>query len=123
MTVPILIGMNLSPGWVDYLEQSGGTATHGSQVGDPRAKDSEIMQWAAANGRTILTHDLDFGALLALARASGPNVIQLRGSDVLPDVAGPAVLAALARFLQELAAGALVTVDIGRQRVRLLPLR
>lgn len=113
--------MNLSPDWADYLTQAGFPAIHWSTAGDPRASDRQIMDWAIAHRYTILTHDLDFGAILALTRASGPSVIQLRGRDIFPSAAGPAVLEVLNRFGPELAAGALVTVDSQKRRVRLLP--
>src|SRR5262245_24274521 len=111
MTVRLLIDMNLTPDWVDYLVQAGWPAIHWSQVGDYHATDRTIMAWAVANGYSILTQDLDFGTLLALTRATGPSVVQIRAQDVLPAAAGPAVVAALARYSAELAAGALITVD------------
>jgi predicted nuclease of predicted toxin-antitoxin system len=60
----ILIDMNLTPLWVDVLARHGWQAIHWSTIGDPRAKDSEIMNWALANGYIIFTHDLGFGAIL-----------------------------------------------------------
>jgi predicted nuclease of predicted toxin-antitoxin system len=42
------------------------------------------MAWARENGHVVLTHDLDFGTLLALTRANGPSVVQVRAQDVLP---------------------------------------
>lgn len=54
-----LVDLNLSPQWVDELNRHGIEATHWALVGDLRAPDSVIMQWAAANGlpcsRTIVT--------------------------------------------------------------------
>jgi predicted nuclease of predicted toxin-antitoxin system len=87
-----------------------------------RAPDNEIMAWAAAHGHMVLTHDLDFGAALALTHATGPSVLQLRGQRVLPEDVSPLVVAALRRYEQALAAGALVVVEEGRSRVRVLPL-
>ncbi|MFN7819330.1 MAG: DUF5615 family PIN-like protein [Cyanobacteriota bacterium] len=53
-------------------------AVHRSDVGDPRALDSTLMQWAVAHHRAVLTHDLDFGAALELSGAGKPNVVQIR---------------------------------------------
>jgi predicted nuclease of predicted toxin-antitoxin system len=39
----ILIDMNLSPEWVSILKKNGFEAVHWSTIGDPRAKDSVIM--------------------------------------------------------------------------------
>lgn len=74
----LLIDMNLSPEWVDVLRSNGYEAQHWSTVGDPRAPDYVIMEWARATGSIVLTHDLDFGALLAITSAVGPSVIQVR---------------------------------------------
>jgi predicted nuclease of predicted toxin-antitoxin system len=104
------------------LTADGWQAAHWSTTGDPRADDADIMAWALANGYLVFTHDLDFGTALALTSATGPSVLQLRGQKVLPDHVGPPVLAALHQYEAELAKGALVVVDAGRNRVRVLPL-
>ncbi len=58
MSVKILIDMNLSPEWVPLLSGRGWPAVHWSGVGDPRARDGEIMGWAVANQHVVFTHDL-----------------------------------------------------------------
>ena len=73
------------------------------------------------NDYIVFTHDLDFGTALALTRATGPSVLQVRGQNVLPDRLVVLVLAALWQFQGELAAGALVVVEEGRSRARVLP--
>lgn len=80
------------------------------------------MAWALVNGYVVFTHDLDFGTMLALTHAAGPSVLQVRGQDILPEDIGPVVVAALHRYDAELAAGALVVVDVKKSRVRILPL-
>jgi predicted nuclease of predicted toxin-antitoxin system len=74
----IVIDMNLTPLWVDVLTKHGWQAVHWSSIGAPRAKDSEIMNWALTNGHIVFTHDLDFGAILAATQANAPSVIQVR---------------------------------------------
>lgn len=61
----LLVDMNLSPAWIEFFESSGYHAIHWSSVGDPRAPDYVIMDWARANDYVVFTHDLDFGAILA----------------------------------------------------------
>ena len=119
----ILIDMNLSPEWVDVLRRHGFDVVHWAQVGDPRATDQQLMAWARANDHVVFTHDLDFGTVLALTQAKGPSVLQVRAPDVLPAAIEAPVLRALQQFAAELEAGALVVVDPGRARVRLLPIR
>ena len=118
----ILIDMNLTPLWCDVLRGAGHDPVHWSSVGDPRADDATLMQWARDNDCVVFTHDLDFGAILWATQASGPSVIQVRGQDVFPDALGAAVTGALNRFAAELSAGALVVVDVRRSRVRILPI-
>ncbi len=91
-------------------------------VGDPRASDAAIMEWAATHEYVVFTHDLDFGTMLALSHAAGPSVLQVRGADVLPDHLGDAILAALKQHGADLSSGALVVVDESRSRVRVLPI-
>ena len=122
MSVQILIDMNLSPDWVSVLLRNGWHAVHWSTVGNPRATDREIMDWARANSHIVFTHDLDFGTMLALTHAAGPSVLQLRSEDVLPDHLESVVIAALGQCESDLASGALVVVDEGKRRVRVLPI-
>jgi predicted nuclease of predicted toxin-antitoxin system len=121
MSIQLLIDMNLSPEWVDELAKHGWASTHWSSIGDPRATDCEIMEWARSNKHVVFTHDQDFGTLLALTHAAGPSVIQVRGRNVLPDHLAPIVLAALKQHETDLASGALAVVDESRSRVRVLP--
>ena len=80
------------------------------------------MDWARARGFVVFTHDLDFSTMLALSHVDGPSVIQLRGPRVLPEQIGTHLIGAIQRYSADLAAGALVVVEPGRSRVRVLPL-
>jgi len=106
---------------VPLLHGQGWPTVHWSALGDPRAADRILMDWALANGHIVFTHDLYFGTALALTHATGPSVLQVRGQDVLPDHLGQIVVAALRQHEAELAKGALVVVDEARSRVRILP--
>jgi predicted nuclease of predicted toxin-antitoxin system len=120
--VKFLVDMNLSPFWVPFLQAARFEAVHWSSLGDPAAKDAEIMDWARRNDLVVFTHDLDFGALLANTRNAKPSVLQVRTQDVTPVVLGPKVIAAARQFENDLIRGALVTVDENRSRARILPL-
>jgi predicted nuclease of predicted toxin-antitoxin system len=114
--------MNLSPRWEAAFREAGIEATHWSGVGRRDAPDVEIMTYASANDYVVLTHDLDFGAILAANQSEKPSVVQIRTENVNPDIAARHVIAALRQLTPELERGALVTVDPNRGRVRLLPL-
>ena len=119
----ILIDMNLSPNWVAVFAKYNIEALHWSNVGDPRERDTVIMEWARTNGYIVFTHDLDFGSLLAATGADAPSVIQIRTQDILPSSIENLAIAALRQFESELESGALVTVDPAQSRVRILPIR
>lgn len=119
----ILVDVNLSPAWIPILQTAGHEARHWCELGSACAADVEIMNWAAQRGYIVLTHDLDFGALLHSTRSSGPSVVQLRAEDVRPGTAAAAVLSALADGAEELERGALMTITPRRRRISLLPLR
>lgn len=119
----LLVDMNLSPRWVGMLDDAGFEAAHWSARGAKNAPDSEIMAYAKANDYVVLTHDLDFGAILAATHGERPSVVQIRAEDVSPDVIGTQVVAALRQMASELDEGALLTVDSNRTRLRVLPLQ
>lgn len=119
----VLIDMNLSPEWTEVFESAGWEAVHWREVGEPKAPDSELMEWARSGGYLVFTHDLDFGALLAATGAVGPSVVQMRCEDTRPSTMGEAVVDAIEAHLDDLRLGALMTVDPRRRRITLLPLK
>ncbi len=80
------------------------------------------MAWAKANGYCVLTNNLDFSAILAATRASGTNVVQIRGQDLAPAVLGPTLLSVLQAARDDLGRGAVLSVDLRTSRTRMLPL-
>lgn len=120
--ISLIVDISLSPAWVDVLAKHGWSAVHWSTVGDLRAKDRTVMAWAREHQHVVLTHDLDFGALLALTRASGPSVIQIRAHDVLPGHLEQIVVTTIQTYESQLLEGAIVTVDETRGKVRMLPI-
>ena len=121
--IQLLVDISLSPAWIDVFSKHGWSAVHWSKVGDVRAHDHTVMTWARENRRVVFTHDLDFGSLLALTRATGPNVIQVRAHDVLPEYLEGIVVATIRTYESQLRDGAIVTVDESRGNVRVLPIK
>ncbi len=80
------------------------------------------MQWASDNNYIVFTNDLDFGALLAATQAQFPSVIQVRTQDLFPQSLETILIQSLNRFRSELEAGALMTIDISRSKIRILPI-
>lgn len=119
----LLVDMNLSPSWVDRLTRHGFEAVHWSTVGAPTAADDEILAWAREHQFVMITNDLDFSAILAATSGQAPSVVQVRSQDLLSDAVVSAIARALAAYREEVAAGALLSIDEGGTRVRMLPLR
>jgi predicted nuclease of predicted toxin-antitoxin system len=118
----ILIDMNLSPRWVRFFFAANIEAVHWSAVGSANAADTEIMAYAKLNDFLVLTHDLDFGSILAATRSDKPSVIQIRMGDVSPDHSAALVISAVQKLSAELEKGALLTIDPKKSRLRILPL-
>ena len=119
----ILIDMNLSPRWVEVFSSYDIEAIHWSGVGAANAADSDILKYAYTHGFTILTYDLDFSAMLAVNRLNRPSLIQLRTGDINPDSAAPLVISALRQAATEIEDGAILSIELNKARLRILPLR
>ena len=118
----LLLDMNAPPSMTGVLAPAGHDVVHWSTIGAATAPDSEVLGWAAANGYVLVTHDLDFGALLASGALAAPSVVQIRTLDLRPDQYSPRLLAVLEQERVALGAGALISVDETTSRVRILPL-
>ena len=78
--------------------------------------DEEILQAAFRSGSVLVTQDKDFGELAIIKQQKHSGILRLVDFSALQQ--GPAIAAAMARYGQELMAGAIVTVDPTRVRVR-----
>ncbi|MDN5872660.1 MAG: DUF5615 family PIN-like protein [Nitrococcus sp.] len=114
--------MNLSPRWCVFLAGAGFDAIHWSALGCADASDTEIMAFAAEHEDVVLTNDLDFSAILAATQGGKPSGVQIRADSLSPDTIGQQVVNALRQGESDLKAGALLTVEPGRSRLRILPL-
>jgi len=121
--VRLLLDMNLSPALTALLSDAGHDVVHWSDSGDFRAPDVTIMRWAEVHQRVLVTHDLDFGAILAGGDARGPSVIQIRAQDLMAPETAAAITAAITAASPALVRGAIVTIHDDRSRIRILPLR
>lgn len=118
----ILIDVCLTPRWCEILNKAGFESLHWSNVGPVSASDADILEWARDRNYILLTHDLDFGAILAATSADAPSVVQVRTQHPRPEAIGELLVAVLRRYETDLADGALLVVDPARSRIRRLPL-
>jgi len=120
--VKFLIDMPLSPAVAAWLRAQGHDALHAADLALDRASDVEIMARANREHRTIITADLDYPRLLALARANEPSLILFRDGDW----SDADVIARLEQLFQTLTpaevAQSILIVDRHRVRRRRLPI-
>ena len=117
-----LADMGVSVRLVTWLREQGHEAVHLREQGLQRLPNGEIFTKAVAEGRVLLTFDLDFGEIAALARGQMASVIVFR----LHNTRTPNVIQRLSAVLADcssvLGRGAIVTVEESRHRVRPLPI-
>ncbi|MBL8051172.1 MAG: DUF5615 family PIN-like protein, partial [Anaerolineales bacterium] len=80
-----LLNMNVHRDMTAPLEKRGHICRHVGDIDMARAKDTEIVAEAKKTGEVILTHDLDYGHLLAFSGEKAPSVIILRLRDLQTD--------------------------------------
>ena len=114
--------MGISPRTVAYLRDSGHDATHLNDQNLGRLPDSEILDKARSEERILLTHDLDFGELIAASAAHLPSVIIFRLRNMRPDSLNRYMTLILEEHEDLLDSGFIMSVTEGQIRSRTLPL-
>ena len=116
----LLVDAALSPRVAEGLRDAGYDAVHVRDYHLASAPDIEIFALAEREDRVVVSADTHFAMLLALRQARKPSVILLRRVPRRP-VAQVAILASQLETLQDaLEAGAVVTFDGPRVRIRRL---
>lgn len=96
---------------------------HVRNLGLAKAEDDVIFDRAASEARILVSADTDFGTLLAMRASSKPSVILFRhGAEHRPLLQVDLLRDNLPTLVESLEAGAIVTIEPTRIRVRLLPL-
>lgn len=118
-----LLDMGLAESTARFLRMDGHDAIHLREQGLQRLPDEGIVAKAVDENRIVLTHDLDFGRIVALSGERLPSVITFRLSDMRAPNVNRYLANLLTRFSEELELGALVSVQDDSIRVRRLPVR
>ncbi len=113
--------MPLSPGLATWLREQGHDAVHASDLNLFRAPDLDILARAKQEGRTLVTADLDYPRLLALAQITDPSLIVFRDGNW----SDADIVARMGAILPELAnlEPSIFVVDRNRVRRRRLPIQ
>ena len=104
------------------LTEAGHDAVHLSDLDLLGATDDQVLASASDGGRTLITADTDFGALLAVTGSAGPSVLLLRRPGRHASQRADAILGAVESARVHLQGGALVVVEPHRLRIRKLPI-
>ncbi len=116
-----LADMGVSLRVVEWLRTQGDDVVHLREQGLHKLADGKIFDKATAEDRVILTFDLDFGEIVALSRGSRTSVILFRLRNARTENVIARLRPVLAESSEALGRGAVVIVEDGRHRVRLLP--
>jgi predicted nuclease of predicted toxin-antitoxin system len=117
-----LADMGISPKTVSFLRDLGHQAVHLHEEGLGRLSDSEILEKARREESIVLTHDLDFGDLLAASGAQLPAVVIFRLRNMRPERVNLYLQNIITHHATALDHGAVATVAEGGVRIRRLPL-
>lgn len=113
---------HISPRTVAPLKARGFDIYRVSDVLPRDAADLQILELARSEGRTVISQDLDYSALLASTGYSQPSVVSLRLHNNRPERLATVLEKVLPAVEADLQAGAIVVVEETRIRVRPLPL-
>ena len=117
-----LLNMNLPRELGRLLETEGHSWRHARDTGLARADDPQVVAAAKTNGEVVLTHDLDYGTLLAFSGDHEPSVVIFRNRNILPSALFKSLTRAWAEIGPALQAGALVLIEDTSIRIRRLPI-
>lgn len=117
----LLLNMNLPRALGELLAERGHECVHVSDIGMSSSDDVEIVSHAKGAGQTILTHDLDYGELLAFSGEQYPSVIIFRLRCVSLGKLERRFHTAWPHISRLLEEGAVVTLSDQSIRVRRLP--
>jgi predicted nuclease of predicted toxin-antitoxin system len=118
-----LADAGISPKTVEFLRRMGHDAVHVREIGMQRAPDLLLVEKAKAEGRVVLTFDLDFGEILAMGVATQPSVLLFRLTDERSDSVNRRIEVVLAEQSDTIMSGALILIEDLRYRIRRLPIR
>jgi predicted nuclease of predicted toxin-antitoxin system len=117
-----LADMGISPRSAAFLRSLGHDTVHLHDSGLDRLSDASILSKALDEGRVVLTHDLDFGDLMAASEAILPSVIIFRLRNMSANHVNRYLEIILANYQDRLVAGVVMSVTEREIRTRSLPI-
>ena len=93
---------------------------HVGEIGMSAASDTEILDYARANGCIVVTLDADFHTILVVTGVSGPSVIRVRLQGLKGTAVAAIIRDVLAAYEPDLASGCMITVKQHKTTCHLL---
>lgn len=118
----LLLDQGLPRSAAALLRNAGIDTVHTGEIGLATAEDEAIMERARREERIVITLDADFHALPALSNSSAPSVVRIRIEGLRARAISELIQKVLEGWGDELEDGAMLTVQLGRVRLRRLPL-
>jgi len=118
----ILLDQGLPRTAAKILKEKGWDVLHTGDIGLSRASDNEILEYARAEKRAIVTLDADFHAILAVANESEPSVIRIRQERLKGPALADLIENIWPSIIEQLKSGAIVSVTEKSIRIRTIPL-
>ena len=120
--IAILLDQGLPRSTVTLLNNEGWDIFHTGDIGLSRSSDTEILEYARKEGRTIITLDSDFHTILALTNASEPSVIRIRLGGLKGADLAFLIKKVWPKIETHIKTGAMVSVNDSGIRIRNIPL-
>jgi len=117
-----LLNMNVNRDMAAPLKKRGHVCRHTGDIGMARATDAEIVAEARRTGEVIITHDLDYGHLLAFSGERAPSVIMIRTRDLRTDEIILRIDSVWKEIESHILGGAIISLSDKNLRIRALPI-
>lgn len=117
-----LADMGISPKSIAFLRELGFEAFHLNDFGLGKLPDSEILSKAKQESFIVLTHDLDFGDLLAASGDKLPSVIIFRLRNMKAININSYLRTILYLYRENLERGSIISVSERSIRIRESPI-
>ncbi len=117
-----LLDVNMPPQLAASLSKIGHEARHVSLEGFPKASDFELLEIAKLENEVILTHDLDFGQLLAFTGYRHPSVVIFRIHQINAGMFERLLLSNWHLLEQSLIDGSVIIIEEEKIRIKKLPI-
>jgi predicted nuclease of predicted toxin-antitoxin system len=116
-----LLNMNMPRELGRRLATEGHEWRYVREIAMARASDAEILAEARKHRDVVVTHDLDYGHLLAFSGEPEPSVIIFRVRHTHPDILCKRLVSAWGEIEKPLLEGAIVMIEDAALRIRRLP--